>query len=205
MDSIRSVTECAPARTPISEKNFDYAHAVSKVCQRIIRSIPNLKHINIKQVGISIAPEKNSLLAACVPMRDGGLLNQQIEVPELCPKYADLLYIIYFYAPQFINLNYKNKMETIVHELYHISPMFDGTLRRFPGRYSTHGFPARKYDQTVREMTKPLLEQPLCCAEFLKLNALNLTRKYGKVSYSLIHYPYILPCTQAAKGTRRLR
>ncbi len=43
-------------------------------------------------------------------------------------------------APRFMDeLSLREKIETAMHELYHISPQFNGDVRRFPGRNWQHG------------------------------------------------------------------
>ena len=57
-----------------------------------------------------------------------------------------MLYIVYFLVPRFFNLPLREKLITIFHELYHVSPGFDGDIRRFPGRNYAHGASRKRYN-----------------------------------------------------------
>ena len=39
-----------------------------------------------------------------------------------------------FYLPRFCDQSLDEKLSTVMHELWHISPAFDGDIRRLPGR-----------------------------------------------------------------------
>ena len=41
----------------------------------------------------------------------------------------EMLYILNFYLPRFLDLPFREKLDTVVHELWHIGPKFDGDLR----------------------------------------------------------------------------
>ncbi|MDR3183454.1 MAG: hypothetical protein LBT89_11170, partial [Planctomycetaceae bacterium] len=102
---------------------------------------------------------------------------------------------LYFYVPRFIELPLSQKLDTIVHELYHISPLFNGDLRRFSGRCFAHGSSKKKYDLTVQRLTKYWLQQepPESVWGFLKLKYKELTVLYGKLTGTKIPMPKIVP------------
>jgi len=72
-----------------------------------------------------------------------------VEMPEVTHRGNDILYLIYFLVPRFLDLPLREKLITVCHELYHISPAFDGDLRRFPGRNYAHGSSRKKYNELV--------------------------------------------------------
>lgn len=72
-----------------------------------------------------------------------------VEMPAVTHQGNEILYLIYFLVPRFLDLPYREKIITVCHELYHISPAFDGDLRRFPGRNYAHGSSRKKYNQLV--------------------------------------------------------
>ncbi|HEY6838555.1 MAG TPA: hypothetical protein VI389_07430, partial [Geobacteraceae bacterium] len=65
---------------------------------------------------------------------------------------------IYFLVPRFFNLPLREKLITIFHELYHISPLFDGDLRRFPGKNYAHGSSTRRYNAHMATLVDCYLE-----------------------------------------------
>ncbi len=70
-----------------------------------------------------------------------------------------MLYVIYFLVPRFLNLPLREKLITVFHELYHISPDFDGDIRRFPGRNYAHGSSRKKFNAFIGKLVESYLER----------------------------------------------
>lgn len=79
-------------------------------------------------------------------------------MPELSHKGREILYVIYFTLPRFFDRTFHEKLVTIFHELYHISPHFDGDIRRFPGRNFAHGSSAKKYNRLMERFVDEYLQ-----------------------------------------------
>ncbi len=118
----------------------------------ICAKVPVLSHIDAGQVGFSLSFARNrrgsGTYAFIVPLRfEGGAVTKNMAgAPTPCPGGSagrEALYLIYLLAPRFFDLPQRRKLHTIIHGLYHISPEFDGDLRRFPGRRWAHG-PSRE-------------------------------------------------------------
>ncbi len=67
-------------------------------------------------------------------------------LPTITHGEREILYLVYFLAPRFFNLSQREKLITVFHELYHVSPAFDGDIRRFAGRNYAHGSSTRQYN-----------------------------------------------------------
>lgn len=102
-----------------------------------------------------------------------------------------VLYLVYYVWPRFQDTTLREKIETIVHELYHISPAFDGTLRVFPGTKSFHGRSREAYDERL----VPYVDRYLELREndsrllFLRLSSAELARQYGRIKGLWIRLP----------------
>lgn len=81
-------------------------------------------------------------------------------MPAITHNSRDILYLIYFLVPRFLNLSEREKLTTVFHELYHISPAFDGDIRRFPGRNYAHGSSRVRYNETIAGMVEKYLALP---------------------------------------------
>ena len=46
------------------------------------------------------------------------------------PDGREMLYILTFYLPRFLDLPLREKLTTVLHELWHVGPEFDGDVRR---------------------------------------------------------------------------
>jgi hypothetical protein len=187
-------------------RSFDYTAAITKVCEDICFRVPALCHIDMSRVAISFAQTKHSapfgIFATTTPLRfkDGELIMQSQGKPwtlQRCYRTdgVEYLYILYFYVPRFIELKLSQKLETIVHELYHINPDFNGDLRRFKGRCFAHGSSQKKYDLTVRDFVDHWLKQnpPPKTWNFLQYNYKGLLGKYGGLHGTRIPAPKIIP------------
>lgn len=58
----------------------------------------------------------------------------------------EMLYLLSFYLPRFLERPFEAKLSTVVHELWHVGPKFDGDLRRHPGRCYAHSHSQKQYD-----------------------------------------------------------
>ena len=67
-----------------------------------------------------------------------------------------MLYILNFYLPRFLDLPFREKLTTMLHELWHIGPKFDGDVRRLGGRCFAHGSSQKQYDAHVEALLGPL-------------------------------------------------
>jgi hypothetical protein len=91
-------------------------------------------------------------------------------------------YRMTFVLPRFLHLRFREKLETVVHELYHISPAFDGGLRSFRWPRSLHGR-RRAFDRRVTELTDLFLGAPhdSRCYDFLIGGPRELSQRYGAI------------------------
>ena len=62
-----------------------------------------------------------------------------------------MLYILNFYLPRFMDLSLTEKVTTIFHELWHISPDFDGDVAASRALLRTHAL-GKEYDAAMRAM-----------------------------------------------------
>lgn len=94
-----------------------------------------------------------------------------------------ILYVLYFYYPRFQNLRFETKLLTIFHELHHISPNFDGDIRRFPGKFYAHGKSQKEYDGKLKIEIEAYLKRFSDdeLLDFLRMDFKELQKKFGRV------------------------
>ena len=80
-------------------------------------------------------------------------------MPSIKHQGEEMLYVVYFLVPRFLELPLREKMITIFHELYHISPDCDGDIRRFPGRNYAHGSSTKSYNLLMGTLVDAYLER----------------------------------------------
>jgi hypothetical protein len=107
----------------------------------------------------------------------------------------EMLYLLTFCLPRFLDQSFEEKLITVFHELYHVSPAFDGDLRRHPGRYAVHSHSKDDYDRAMAELVKGYLEdhpEPEHFA-FLRFGYRELWRRHGGVVGTIVPRPKLLP------------
>jgi len=111
----------------------------------------------------------------------------------------EVLYVLNFCLPRFLDADFDDKLVTLFHELYHISPAFDGDLRRHGGRYDVHTSSQRKYDQQMAGMAREYLQtgpDPVT-HDFLRLTHAQLRHRHGSVFGAVVPRPKMVPLTDA--------
>ena len=187
---------------------FDYTAAIAAVCGDICFRVPELRHIDMSRVAVGFSQTKNcepfGIFASATPLRfENGEQFQESRgrlwtvQRHFRPDGVEYLYILYFYVPRFIELPLHQKLDTIVHELYHINPLFNGDIRRFAGRQYKHGS-QKRYDQKVHQLVQYWLKQdpPSDLWEFLCYNYQDLKAKFGQPSGTRIPSPKIIPAVR---------
>jgi predicted metallopeptidase len=88
-----------------------------------------------------------------------GIRKYDYEMPTITHRGADMLYVVYFLIPRFLNLPFREKLVTLFHELFHISPEFNGDIRRFPGKNYAHGSSTKRYNAYMAKLVDTYLER----------------------------------------------
>src|SRR5215207_2598792 len=149
-------------------KGFDFTGAIRQVCADMARRVPELSHIEMPRVAIGMCPTRSAAMhgvfATLTPLRfEDGRLDKTVRgrrhriQPLIDGAGREYLYLLNFYLPRFLNLALEDKLSTIVHELWHIGPQFDGDLRRHAGRCYAHGHSQREYDARMDRLTQQWL------------------------------------------------
>ncbi len=140
---------------------------LTKVVEDIALRCPTFAHLRPAELLVTFTAARNrrhyGLLARVTPMRfrngaptrrSRGLVYQ---VQRFTVDGREMLYLVTFCLPRFLDQCYEQKLVTIFHELYHISPAFDGDLRRHPGRYEVHSKSKKAYDAEMLTLVRAYL------------------------------------------------
>lgn len=173
---------------------FDFTLHVRRVCEDMATRLEPLHHIDIARVAFSFSQTRKAVshgrYASLTPLRfAGGALEtvrrgQRWRIPQVRDRNGhEILYILTFYLPRFLNMPLEAKLATIVHELWHINPRFDGDIRRFAGRCYAHSASQRRYDAHAADLAQRwiALGPPESLYEFLRYDFHELVRRYGRV------------------------
>jgi predicted metallopeptidase len=213
---VREVAGTARSHSERSEANpcietgeegapFDFSMNVRRLCEDIVARCEPLKHLNVSQILFSFTQSRNSrshgLQARVTPLRFSNGARTRIHrgVPYRVQQYfhdgQEVLYVLTFCLPRFLDRDFDDKFVTIFHELFHISPIFDGDLRRHKGRYSIHSGSQKSYDREMAAIAREYLQSGGDQARFafLRLNYAQLKHRHGKVLGHVVPRPKLIP------------
>jgi len=195
----------AVASRPAGDSAFDVCSALSAVCADVCRHLPEFAHIDPSRVlivGLQARTRRGQGLQARVtPLRfPGGDLvrtnrGRLYQVQRYVVAGTDMLYVMGFCLPRFLDQDFGEKFVTIVHELYHIGPRFDGDLRRHRGRCSLHTHSKAGYDERMSRLARRYLAGGASprLHGFLRCNYNQLRKRFGRVVAVRLPRPRILP------------
>jgi hypothetical protein len=189
-----------------SSHGFDFTAAMRRLCRDMIARLAELEHINLERVAIGLCQTRqkgsHGLYASLTPLKfEAGAAEQVLEgrrygVQQLHDQQGrELLYLLSFYLPRFQNTSLEEKLSTVLHELWHINPAFDGDLRRHAGRYYAHGSSQQQYDAQMERLAQRWLslDPPEHLYEFLTSDFDELVAEHGRVVGTRWPAPKLLP------------
>ncbi len=196
---------------------FDFSRHIRAVCEDMVHRIPELAHIDMSRVAVSLTQARKSgpygVHASLTPMRfEGGARagkrRGRYYKSQVLRNDAgqEVLYILTFCLPRFMNVELREKLVTIVHELWHIGPRFDGDLRRHEGRCYAHTGSRDNYDQAMERLVERwlALSPPADLYAFLRLQFVQLQQLHGRIHGVRYQRPKLLliPADEAHRINR---
>jgi Putative phage metallopeptidase len=193
---------------------LDFTRAMTRLCADIVTCTPDLAHVDLSRTLVSITTARNGrrhgLQARVTPLRfRGGELTttyrgRPYQVQRVTFEGREVLYLVTFVLPRFLNRDFEDKLVTVFHELYHISPAFDGDLRRHNGRYCAHTASQKKYDAHMAKLANAYLRDAANpdCYSFLRYSFAQLCRRHGVVTGLHLPRPKLVPVPLAALRPR---
>ena len=185
---------------------FDFTQHIRRLCVDIVSRLDSLRHIHLDRVAIRFCqtrqPGRYGIQASLTPLRFvGGSLEthkrgRRYTVQRIRDEHGrEMLYLLSFYLPRFLDRPFEDKLSTVIHELWHIGPNFDGDIRRHEGRCYAHTGSQKQYDAVIDQFTKQWLslDPPEEVYSFLRLNFRQLTQSHGPVIGRRIATPRLVP------------
>ncbi len=195
----------------MSTQGFDFTCAIKAVCDDMARRLPALAHIDMSRVAVGFCQARkrvpHGLQASLTPLRFEGGARATVERGRrytcqsiLAPDGREYLYLLNFYLPRFLDHSLGEKLTTVIHELWHISPQFDGDLRRHEGRCYVHGPSQRDFDRSAAKLAGQWLagDPPTTLYDFLRYDFRQLQARYGSVYGQRYPSPKLLPLADAS-------
>lgn len=187
------------------EQPFDFCAQVRRLCADITAQCAALRHVDVSRLLFAVTQARSSqahgLQAKVTPLRfhQGSLTHRRrgvfYQVQRYFVDHREMLYVVTFCLPRFLDQGFDDKFITLFHELYHISPAFDGDLRRHAGRCTVHSQSKRLYDAHMAELARAYLSngaEPALSA-FLRLSFAQLLHRHGSVVGVVVPRPKLIP------------
>jgi hypothetical protein len=188
-----------------SPAGFSFTTSMRRFCADAVSRLAVLEHIDLAHVAMSFAQARkrtrHGMFASLTPMRfAGGSLtcrrqSRSYTIQRLYDAQGrEIFYILTFYLPRFMDLSFREKLITVFHELWHISPGFDGDLRRHEGRCYAHTHSQKQYDAEMDVLVSQYLASapPVSLYGFLQYDFTGLVAQYGRVYGTKVRRPRLL-------------
>jgi hypothetical protein len=201
------LTAPGPAWVPsgLAGQPFHFCGHVRRLCADIVARTQPLHHVDVSRLLFGVTQARSGrphgLQARVTPLRfrDGVLARRRHGVTYRVQRYfvagREMLYVLAFCLPRFLDQDFDDKLVTLFHELYHISPGFDGDLRRHEGRCAIHSNSKRGYDAHMADLARAYLAggaDPALHA-FLRLNFAQLEHRHGTILGVMVPRPKLIP------------
>lgn len=187
------------------EQPFDFCSQLRRLSTDITRRCEELRHIDVNKLlfGITQARSgaRHGLQARVTPLRfrHGQTTRRRDGVLYQVQRYfvdgREMLYLVTFCLPRFLDQSFDDKFITLFHELFHISPAFEGDLRRHGGRCALHTRSQRAYDAQMAVLARAYLASGADPAlhAFLRMDFAQLAHRHGSVVGVTVPRPRLLP------------
>ncbi|MFM8273348.1 MAG: hypothetical protein ACKODX_13625 [Gemmata sp.] len=203
---------------PAPGGGLDFTARMRALCEDVAARCEELRHIQMPRVLVAFTPSRNrsryGLQARVTPLRfrNGQLTRRHgptdYQVQRFFVDGLEMLYVLTFCLPRFLDQPFREKLITVFHELYHVGPAFDGDLRRHPGRYAVHSHSKEQYDSRMARLVDGYLAahpEPGAFA-FLRRGCRELWDAHGGITGVVVPRPKLLPVGVASRqGAARSR
>ena len=171
---------------------------LSLITEEIIKSTDEFKGYDCNQILISAASNRAGSRGVTygklqpLKFENGNSLikhkGRLYAMSKLIYNNHEIKYIIYYYFPKFFDLPAKEKINVMFHELYHISPDFNGDIRRMGKFKKAHGHSKKFFEDQYIYMADSFYQkfQSSIYNNFLEMTSEDLLKVYKKVTYTKI-------------------
>jgi predicted metallopeptidase len=185
---------------------FNFTLRMRHLCADMVTRLEALRHIDLDRVAIRYCQTRRlghyGIHASLTPLRFAGGSGEtrkhgrRYTVERIHDAAGrEMLYLLSFYLPRFLDRPLADKLNTVIHELWHIGPEFNGDVRRQDGRCYAHTSSQKEYHAVIERLTAEWLAlgPPADLFAFLRFDFRALTRLHGPVFGTRIPTPKLVP------------
>jgi hypothetical protein len=185
---------------------LDFTARMRAICVDMTQRLDELAHIDMDRVAVCFCQARkrvsHGIFASLTPLRFRGgqtttvRRGRTMAIQRMLDREGrEMLYLLSFYVPRFLDLDLREKLITIVHELWHISPQFNGDIRRHEGRCYAHTGSQKQYDAAMDVIAQRWLshEPPEHLWGFLNASFDDLLARHGRIVGIKVRRPRLIP------------
>ena len=174
----------------MKRQKINLTDILTELIELITSRSKNFSHIDSSKVVVCTGSNKRNgrgaIYGKLVPLKfkNGSdvllFRGRHYTIPEIVNNGITQLYAVYFYLPRFFDLSVEKKLNVIFHELYHISPEFNGDIRRMGNVKLAHGSSKKRFDSNFENEVKLFFDyiSGTSYFDFLKMDSKNLHVNY---------------------------
>ncbi len=174
---------------------INLSDTLSLLLHEMISRTPEFEKFDANKILLCCSSNKKAtgggIYGKLLPMKfenGAGIVNHNgryFAIPKLFINDTEILYIMYFYFPKFFNLSARDKVNVMFHELYHISPAFNGDIRRMGIMKKAHGHSKKAFEERYIDFAGDfysyIKETPYHA--FLDMKSEDLLKRFNKIHY----------------------
>jgi predicted metallopeptidase len=140
---------------------LDLSHSLREAAEDVVGHLREFGHIRVPAVEFALFRSRQAYAmlnyARCYALEPTRLVGRRWYrlQPFITAAGVEARYILAFALPRYFELSPPERLETLVHELYHIAPEFDGRARSF-GNQRHHGPSKAWFDEQIRQLCAQL-------------------------------------------------
>lgn len=188
-----------------ADQPFDFCGHVRRLCADVCAKSEELSHVDPSRLLFAVTQARSGvrhgLQARVTPLRfrNGQLVRKRGGVAYQVQRYVvdgvEMLYLVTFCLPRFLDQTFEEKLVTLFHELYHVSPAFEGDLRTMEGPCRLHSRDKKAYDARMLVLARAYLSGGADpeLSSFLRMDFAQLMHRHGSVVGAVVPRPRLLP------------
>jgi predicted metallopeptidase len=185
-------------------KPFDLSFHLRQLCQDIAQRSETFRFLDVSKILFTITQARtgysHGLYARVTPLRfqNGATTRIHRGVNWTIQRYflegQEIFYLMSFCVPRFLEVDFDQKLTTVFHELYHISPAFDGDIRRHEGRCYAHTSSKENYDREMLALAREYMQSgpDATIVDFLRLTFSQLLHRHSSITGQIVPRPKLI-------------
>ena len=192
---------------------FDFTLHMRRLCADMAARLPELAHIDMTRVAIRFCQARKAVRHGMQASADAAAIRRRRAASPCAAAGAgpsqriydaaghEMLYLLSFYLPRFLEHSLAEKLATVIHELWHIGPRVrrrsappSGPLLR-PQPFAAA---VRRRDGTLDRQVAGPRSRRRSCYEFLRYNFRQLQKQSGPIFGTRIATPKLIRLAAAS-------